>query len=119
MTQKIMSATNVHRPILFQGGMAVDVDSHIADFKEMSIGSVQAWWMGNDGNGGMIQVLVSNFPEASTFAPLPDSLASMDTDRKSILWNIGVLGFRYAFVRYTANGVTEGTLHISALAKKA
>lgn len=127
MTQQILPAYNVNRATLIKrmpGNMLTvasteTIDSHIADFSNMLVGSFQVWWDNTDSNDSEFEVFVSNYTEPESFGKYPDSRMPMDADCNSLLWNINVLGFRYGFVRYTRGAtLTTGDMEIIALGKR-
>lgn len=103
--------------------MAADFDSVIADFKDMKVGSIQVKWSGNDTFDGMVIVEASNVPEEDWFDEVKGGTYILSDDgtrskRKTKLFNLGVIGFRYARVLYFKGTNTTGTINVIALGKK-
>jgi hypothetical protein len=100
--------------------MNADFDSGLMDFRDMPIGSIQAYWSGNDVNTGTVELYVSNLVDENTFTAFPGSLQTMDSGCQAhmFLLSAGVIGFRYAKVRYKANGVSTGVMGVVAVGKK-
>lgn len=121
----ILKAEHVNRTIIMQrvaGNMVpagATVDSDIADFRNMKVGYIQAWYKNNDTHDSSFEVFVSAYPDPDSFGKYPDSLVIMDSDCQSLGWNINVLGFRYAFVRYYKGPtIAAGDMEIIAIGKK-
>jgi hypothetical protein len=119
---------NIQRAILLTpttGNMAADIVSDIVDFKDMTSGSIQVKWEGNDQDNGEIIAEVSNIPEDSWFDRFGSTATFVMNDngidigkKKTRLFNFGWLGFRYARIRYLKGTNTTGTLQVMALGKK-
>ena len=127
MTQLVKAASNVNRTTLLPRATnnmisvaaGATIDSDIADFRSMIVGSFQVWWQNTNSVDSTFEVYVSNYPDPASFGKYPDSFVSMDADCSALLWNINVLGFRYGFVRYTRGvTLTTGDIEIIALGKR-
>jgi hypothetical protein len=95
------------------------LDSAIVDFRGMNLGSFQVWWANTNSIDSTFELYVSNYPDRISFGKYPKSLTPMDADCNAILWNVGVLGFRYGFVRYVRGAtLTTGDMEIMALGKR-
>lgn len=125
MPQDILKAEHINRTVLTErvannlapGGATVD--SNIADFRNMKVGWVQVWYKNADAYDGSFELFVSGYPDPDSFSKYPDSLNIMDSDCQSLGWDINVLGFRYAFLRYYKGPtITTGSMEIIAIGKK-
>ncbi len=120
----IVNAQNLNRAYLTKTGpMRADFVSDIVDFKDMQVGSIQVKWSGNDALDGEIFVEGSNVPEDDWFDEVNLGYKILDDDgtkgkRKNQLFNLGLLGFRYARVKYFKGANTTGEIEIIALGKK-
>ena len=120
------TARNTHRTYLLKpvtGNMSIDQTSETIDFKEMVVGSVQAKWDGNNALTGKLVVEASNIDEDDWFDEIDCSEVTLDDDgtkakRKTKLFNLGWLGYRFLRVRYFAGDNTQGTIQVIALGKK-
>ncbi len=116
--------SNLHRVYLIKeisGNMAADIDSIIVDIKDMPITFFQAIWTGvNVGGSGSLELEVSAFDDANTMSPYPASIRTFpeSPSKKSLSWNIGFSGFRYARVLYRKGTITQGTLYVVGIGKK-
>lgn len=119
----LIDATNCHRAYAADGvSLGADFVSHIIDFRDMPMGSIQMLWSGAVALSGTFRIYSSNIPEVSAFDPagteLENSSFALHAASGSRMWIRHRLAFRYALVRYTANGETGGTVDIVALGKK-
>lgn len=123
----VKATSNVNRTVLMErasGNMVTvspgsSIDSDIADFRSMNMGSFQVWWDNTDSNDSEFELFVSNYTDPVSFGKYPSSRIPMDADCSSLLWNIGFLGFRYGFVRfYRGATLTTGDMEIVALGKR-
>jgi len=114
MTSK--SARDIHRAYLFEDhDMSVSLASGSADFKEMSMGSVQAWWTGNDATDGSIEVEASD--DNIHWDVILGSYRAVDNPRLTWLWDLGVVGYRYVRIVYAHGSITTGILNAFAIGK--
>jgi hypothetical protein len=121
MTQKVLTGTHTHiAHILADGNMGQNIDSDIWNLRDMVIGSIQAIWCCNDYTDATLELMISNFPDPTTFAAWEKSKLKLSDKLgcASHVWNLGVTGFRFAFVRYIHQSVTMGTLNIYATGKR-
>jgi hypothetical protein len=121
----ILTAQNVNRTYVAKNrAMNADFTSDIIDFKEMALGCVHVKWLGNDQEDGEIAVEASAVPDDDWFDEVdhcPTFLPSTDLGRgakQTKLFNLGVLGFRYARVKFYKGTNTIGTITIVAQGKK-
>ncbi len=123
----IKAASNVNRTVLLErttGNMLTvppssTIDSDIADFRSMLIGSFQVWWKNTNSNDSEFELFVSNYTDPQSFGKYPNSRIPMDADCNALLWSVGVIGFRYGFVRfYRGATLTTGDMEIVALGKR-
>jgi len=121
----IISARNVHRAyLLVEAPMGQDLISDIADFREMTIGSVQARWEDNDAADGKLILQASNVPDEAWFDDMECADVILDDDnsqfgkRKTKLFNLSIIGFRYVRVRYLKGSNTQGKITVFAVGKK-
>jgi hypothetical protein len=98
--------------------MGNSLTSDIIDFRDMPIGSLQAVWGGVDAADGYFEAYASNFTEESTFDTIKGSKQIVTTAAGSRVWNLGLIGFRYAVVKWFPGSVTAGSCLIVALGKK-
>lgn len=114
MTSK--SARNIHRAYLFEDhNMGSSLISESADFKEMSMGSVQAFWTGNDATTGSLELEASD--DNIHWDNIEGSYRTLANARLSWLWDLGVIGYRYVRLVYVKVDVTSGTLTAFAIGK--
>jgi hypothetical protein len=118
MTFTFETVRNTHKTPIFEGSMGADFISTVGDFREMSIGFIQAIYDGVDAFDGSFEIFVGIENDESTFARLPNSALVMDADCNSICWNLCCIGYRFFYVKYTANSVTTGTVKLLARGKK-
>jgi hypothetical protein len=117
-TRSTNDARNLQRSYLCQAApLGVGFDSDVADFREMVIGSVQAWWSGNDTTSGEIELWASNVRDPAMFARIDGSLRNLDSPRNAWVWNLGVIGYRYLMMVYTPHTTTTGVLTAFATGK--
>lgn len=119
----IYTATNTHRlfAIPENTAMSGNHESHVIDFKDMPLGSVQVVWTGSDSTAGEFKLYASNFSEANTFTEdnaIPLSEFVVTTAAGSKLWSYERLAFRYMMLKWIANGTSTGTMKAIALGKK-
>lgn len=120
----ILEATNVNRSYAAKAQpLNADFASLVIDFKDMPMGSIHAVWAGVTGVlDGQFKIYASDFPEISSFdldgTQIDGGEFVIHNNNGSRIWIRDRLSFRYALVRYTANGVTGGTVDIVALGKK-
>ena len=74
-------------------------------------------WQGQDAEDAQVQLYVSNKCEKETFIPYGAS-EDCTGNRQGKMWNIGVIGFLYAYLKYEKGSVTTGTLSACATGKK-
>jgi len=97
--------------------------AQVIDFKDMPMGVIQLIWSGGTGAlDGAARIYASAVPDLVGFdldGTYVDC-SEMTTDKAagSKIWIRDRLSFRYALVRYTANGMTGGVVDIIALGKK-
>jgi len=112
----IISARNMNTAYIANGlSMAADFESDTADFLEMPIGCVQAWWSGNDAEDGTLELFAS--ADGVHFASVVDSASDLVTPKKTKLWNLGVIGYQFVKVEYKAGSVSSGSIWIIAKGK--
>jgi hypothetical protein len=115
MSEKV-TPRNVNRAYLFSDvSMASDQTSHIADFKEMVCGSIQAFWTGNDTIDGALSLEASC--DAEHWDQIKGSPTTIDTPRLTKLWDLGMIGYRYVRVVYLHGTCSTGTLSAIAIGK--
>jgi len=107
--------------------MATDFISDIIDWKEMPIGSIHAKWDANNALDGKIIVEASDVPIDDWFDEIQiceinnEYVMSDDGTRgkkKTKMFNLGVIGYRYSRVKFSHGTNTAGTISIVALGKK-
>lgn len=117
-----VEATNCHRAFAAKAqSLAAAFHSQIIDFKDMPHGSIQAKWSGATGTlDGEFKIYASNYPEDATFDGNDIACATfiVNSAAHAPIWIREGLGFRYAQVRYTPNGVSGGSCEIIAIGKK-
>lgn len=122
--EQCKTARNAARGYLFTDlDMSQDAVSEMIDFKEMTVGSWQAFWSGNDKLDGRLVAYGSNVREVDKFAKIHCGEHTLvETggagDEKTHLDNLGVIGFRYILLKYYAGSNTAGTLTAFAVGKK-
>lgn len=119
----IYTATNTHRVFIIpvNTSMAADIDSHVIDFKDMPLGSVQVVWENCNSVIGEFKLYASNFSEVETFTEdnsIPLSEYTVTAAGGSKLWSYERLAFRYMMLKWKANGTTAGSMKSIALGKK-
>jgi hypothetical protein len=118
----IVHATDCNRAFAAKGfSLGADFRSHIVDFKDMPMGSIQLLWSGAAGTlDGKFEIFASNIPEDPWFDdnPIDGAVMPVDAPNGGGMWLRDRLAFRYAQVRYTAGGTTAGVVDIVALGKK-
>lgn len=120
----LIDATNCHRAYAADGvSLGADFVSHIIDFRDMPMGSIQIVWQGAGGAmDGEFTIHASNLPEESSFdedgCVIECSEMTLGKASGSRIWIRDRLAFRYALVRYKANGTVGGTVEVIALGKK-
>lgn len=119
----IIDTTNCHRAYITKDvAMNAVHKSHIADFRDMPMGSVQVVWTGAAGTSidGSVQFYGSNLPEEWTFDDNPLECAEIlvAATQGAKLWIRERIGFRYLQARYTPGNIVAGSLSIIALGKK-
>ncbi len=87
------------------------------------MGAVHFLWSGITGvNDGTFKIYASNLPDLSSFDPdgteIDGAVITPHNVSGSRIWIRERLSFRYALVRFMANGTTGGTCDIIALGKK-
>ena len=96
-----------------------DFSSSVGDFKEMTVGFIQACYSNLAANTGHFELWVGAICDENKLARHPGSKVSVDSECNSVSWNLCCIGFRFFQVRYTANGETAGTVdRIVAIGKK-
>jgi hypothetical protein len=124
---EIFTARNIHRTRLKEAttnNMNADFISDVIDFKEMVVGSIQVMWDGNNADDATIVVEATNFVEhENSFDEIDCSEVTLDDDgskaqRKTKLFNLGIIGWRYARVKYFHGSNTTGSISVWALGKK-
>lgn len=112
--------TAIRKAVLFNGSMATDFRSDVADIKDQTMGFIQAFYDGHNALDGAFELFVgSEFcGDDNKLARLPKSEMTIDTGCQSVGWNLIGPGYRFIQVRYTANSVTAGTARIIAVCKK-
>jgi hypothetical protein len=106
----------MQRAYLCRGtSLAADFESDVADLNEMTIGSVQWFWEGEDTTTGETWLEASN--DAIHWDEIEGSRHNLDRSTKSRLWNRIGIGFRYIKLCYSPNTTTTGTLTAFALGK--
>ena len=125
---EIVIARDLQRAVLLApvvGNMAASLTTKIVDFAEMSLGSVQAKWTGNNSSEGEIVCEVGNIPSdewfdeygaCATYILADDGISR--GQKKNKIFNLGVLGFRYARIKYYKGANSQGTLEVIALGKR-
>jgi hypothetical protein len=119
-----VEATNCNRSFAAKDqALASSFNSLVIDFKDMPLGSIQFIWSGIIGTiDGTFKIYASNRPEVATFDPdgteIDGSSFVPHNASGSRIWIRDRIGFRYALVRWTPNGVTAGTVDIIAMGKK-
>ena len=104
--------------------MNADFETDIIDFINMKVGSVQAIWKNNDALDGQLIVEASNIMEdPESFDEIEGGVYTMNDDgtrtkRRTKLFNLGQLGYRYVRVLYLKGTNTQGKITIVALGKK-
>lgn len=120
----IIEATNVNRSYAAKGqALAANFESLVIDFKDMPMAAIHAIWAGVTGVlDGQFKIYASNFPEVTSFdldgTQIDGGEFVLHNANGSRIWIRDRLSFRYALIRYTANGVTGGTVDIVAIGKK-
>lgn len=109
---------NLNTSRLYYGNAADDFVSDVADFKEMSIGFVQAIYGAPTEHKGTFRLLVSGRIELDTFALLPGSEQIMDASCPAVGWNLCCIGWRFLVVEYVANGQEDMPIEVIAIGKK-
>lgn len=103
--QRLVQVINAGLVLISSGlDLTVAGDSDIADFSGNTIGSLQAIWSQTGFTGGSFEVWASDDPDPVTFSPLCGSKVAGDASMRGRLFNIGVIGYRFAFVRFDATG---------------
>lgn len=100
--------------------LAGDFVSSIIDFRDSGHGSIQMRWTGAVGVLGSIVIHGSNWRDPTTFDDndVEQSSYVIAKANGSHLWSYHKLTFRYAQLRYTANGTTAGLVDIVARGNK-
>ena len=119
-------ARNIHRAYVIEetsNNMSSDIVSDMIDFREMTVGSIQAKWSGNDAADGLLVVYASNIPDDEWFAKINCGEHTMSGDgtagnEKTAIFNLGSIGYRYMRVKYFQNSNTQGDLVVIGLGKK-
>jgi hypothetical protein len=117
----VKPCANVNRTVIKEvspNNMASDFTSDIIDFRDMKVGSLQVLWEGANQTDGYFQVFTSDFSEPDTFDDMDGSREDVLTAKNSRVFNLGVLGFRYALVKWFHGSVTTGKCQIVAVGKK-
>ena len=120
----VIQATNVNRSYAAkEKSLASDFETTVIDFKDMPMGSVHAIWSGVTGTlDGEFKIYASNFADIAAFDPEGTQIDGgefvLHNTEGSRIWIRDRLSFRYLLLRYTANGVTGGSVDIVALGKK-
>lgn len=123
-TDPVLKATNTNRTViktLVDNNMSTSFSSSIIDFHDMPIGYLQAVWQDVAGYGqdsGYFEAFASGFRNFSTFDYIRGSMEGVETEAGSRMWNLGVIGYRYAYVKFTPVNITAGTCIIVASGKK-
>jgi len=120
----IIEATNVHRAYAAKSKpLNADFNSHVIDFRDMPMGSIQFVWSGITGDiTGQFKIYASNFPEISSFdidgTEIDGSAFTIHNLNGSRIWIRDRLAFRYALIRYVCNTTIDGIIDIIAIGKK-
>ena len=123
MQDKAIPARNTDRALIEENtSLGSDFGSNVIDFKEMTLGSIQAIFSNNDALDGEFRLWVSNEycnqGDVSIFAPYPGSEIELESGCKSLAWKLDRIAFRFYQIRYEANSVTQGEVTIIARGKK-
>lgn len=103
--------------------LSEDWTSEIVEFAGSVGGSLQMIYSGvaaDPAPTGSFQLMVSNRLLLTTFAKYLESELVLDASCQSSMLNfgLGALGFKYAYIKYTANGQASGTLsEVNAMGK--
>jgi len=118
MSDKRIYARNTNTSIIYNGVMDSDFISDPIDFREMSLGFIQAIYGTPTNFWGSFRLLVSSRLELETFVYLDGSDKSMDDTCPGIGWNLCCIGYRFVRIQYFANGQVGGNMEIIACGKK-
>lgn len=126
----IKVATNVNATkISWLQPMNADFTSDVIDFKEMTVGSIQFKWENNDALNGKIIIESSNIDNEAWYGVVKGGIITLSEDgvtvdadgvlqKKCQTFNLGVIGYRYARLRYLKGANTAGTISFIGLGKK-
>jgi len=123
-TDPVLKATNTNRTVIkseVDGNMSSSFSSSIIDFHDMPIGYLQAVWkdvVGFGPDSGYFEAFASGFRNFNTFDYIRGSLERIEVADGARMWNLGVIGYRYAYVKFSPVNITDGTCTIIASGKK-
>ncbi len=120
----VVRATNTNRAVIKvqeAGNMSESWTSTIIDFHDMPTGYLQVYWEGAVSFGqenGYFEAYSSAFRNVATFSRIKGSRQMIQREQGAHSWNLGVIGFRYAFIKYVKGSITDGACIGVAVGKK-
>jgi hypothetical protein len=115
---EVKAVSNLNRTNISTSNLTADFVSDVIDFRDMPIGSLQAVWNGANAADGYFEVYSSNFRELATFDNVRGSKEEVKVADGSRVWNLGLIGFRSALVKWIHGSNTAGTCLVVAMGKK-
>lgn len=124
-TLQVCKATATNRTVIKEleaSNMASSFTSLVIDFSDMPIGCLQAIWQGvsydGDPAGANFKIKASCYRNLDTFDYVRGSLEDVTGENGARMWNLGVIGYRYALVEFTKGNILDGSCIIVASGKK-